>query len=99
MLGIGIKNVMEVRDDLSRLTSIVVQMGEAVITTTETVEKLAQTVDAIAVQLQTQSHHVQQQSYQIFALGDALQTLVDNQAESKKQVAQLIEALQDFVIR
>lgn len=42
---------------------------------------------------------MQQQSYQIFALSDSLQTLVDNQAESKKQVAQLIEALQDFVIR
>lgn len=89
---------MEVKDDLSRLTSIVAQIGEAVIATTETVEKLAQKVDAIAVQLQTQSYHVQQQSYQIFALSDALQTLVDNQAESKKQVAQLIEALQDFVV-
>jgi ABC-type transporter Mla subunit MlaD len=88
---------MEVRDELSRLTAIVAQMGEAAIATSETVEKLAQKVDAIALQLQTQGHHVQQQSYQIFALGDALQTLIDGQTESKKQVDRLIEALQEFV--
>jgi ABC-type transporter Mla subunit MlaD len=98
MLGIGIKNVMEVRDELSRLTSIVAHMGEAIISTTETVEKLAEKVDAIAVQLQTQGHHVQQQSYQIFALSDALQTLVDSQADSKKQVEQLMAILKDFVL-
>jgi septal ring factor EnvC (AmiA/AmiB activator) len=80
--------------DLHRLETIVGQITEAVIATTETVERLAERVDVLAAQVQTQG---QQQSYQIFALSEALQTLVDSQTESKQQIAQLTEVLQDFV--
>lgn len=80
--------------DLHHLEIIVGQIAEAVIATTETVERLAERVDTLATQVQTQG---QQQSYQIFALSEALQTLVDSQNESKQQIAQLTEILQDFV--
>ena len=81
----------------NRLESIVEQIGEAVIASTETVERLAQRVDALVVEVQNQGHQVQQQGYQIFALSDALQTLVDSQSESKIQLTQLTESLRLFL--
>jgi ABC-type transporter Mla subunit MlaD len=89
---------MEVNDELSRLTLIVEQIGLAVLATTDTVEKLAQRLDDLATQVQNEGHHIQQQNYQIFALSDSLQTLVDSQMESKKQTEQLIEVLTNFLI-
>lgn len=79
---------------ISRLESIVGQIGEAVLATTETIECLGKRVDALAVQVQHQQHHVQQQGYQIFALSDAVQTLAENQNESLAQLGQLTETLQ-----
>jgi ABC-type transporter Mla subunit MlaD len=75
---------------LSRLESIVQQIGEAVLATTETVDRLANRVDALADQ-------VQQQGYQIFALSDAVQTLAENQDGALERLAQLTEALQRLV--
>ncbi|NEP57606.1 MAG: hypothetical protein F6K31_11375, partial [Symploca sp. SIO2G7] len=43
---------------ISRLESIVGEIGEAVLRTTETVECLAERVDALAVQVQHQGHQV-----------------------------------------
>ncbi|WP_013322001.1 hypothetical protein [Gloeothece verrucosa] len=80
--------------DLQQLEIIVKKIGEAVLATTETVERLAEKLDALAAQVQNQS---QQQSYQIFALTEALQTLVDSQAQSKEQLDQLTEVLRIFV--
>lgn len=80
--------------DIHHLELILQQMGEAVIATTETVERLAERLDDLTIQVQNQG---QQQSYQIFALTEALQTLVDSQAESRQQIDKLTEALQDFV--
>lgn len=80
--------------DLQRLEMIVEKMAEAVISTTETVERLAEKVEALATQLQTQG---QQQSYQIFALSEALQTLVDSQTESREQIDKLAQLLHSFV--
>jgi len=89
---------MEVNEELSRLTLIVEQIGLAVLATTDTVEKLANRLDDLAIQVETEGHHIQQQSYQIFALSDSLQTLINNQIESKKQTEQLIDVLGDFLI-
>lgn len=80
--------------DLQQLEIIVGKIGEAVIATTETVERLAEKVEALAIQVQNQG---QQQSYQIFALTEALQTLVDTQTESKEQLDKLTETLRIFV--
>jgi ABC-type transporter Mla subunit MlaD len=72
------------------LESIVQQVGEAVLTTTETVEQLSGTIDALAKQ-------VQQQGYQIFALSDAVQTIAENQDATLERLGQLTETLQRLV--
>lgn len=69
-----------------RLEVIVQQIGEAVLATTETIDRLADRVDSLANQ-------VKQQGYQIFALSDAVQTLAETQTESLQQTAKLTEAL------
>jgi ABC-type transporter Mla subunit MlaD len=72
------------------LESIVQQMGEAVVTTTETVDRLCQQVDILTKQ-------VQQQGYQIFALSDAVQTLAENHDEAMDRLDQLTSVLQRLV--
>jgi len=73
-----------------RIEAIVQQIGEAVLATTETVDRLASRVDAIAQQ-------VQQQGYQIFALSDAVQTLAENHDSALERLGQLTDALQGLV--
>ncbi len=72
---------------LETLTTIVEQIGEAVLATTETVEQLAIRVDTLA-------HQVQQQGYQIFALCDAIQTLGETQDSTLARFVQLTETLE-----
>lgn len=72
------------------LELIVQQVGEAVLTTTETVEQLSGNIDALAKQ-------VQQQGYQIFALSDAVQTIAENQDATLERLGQLTETLQRLV--
>jgi chromosome segregation ATPase len=78
---------------LSRLEAIVGQIGEAVLATTETIDRLAERVDALAIQVQHQGQQVQQQGYQIFALTDAVQTLAEAQNDSLGQLGQLTDTL------
>ncbi len=73
------------------LAAIVQQIGEAVLASTDTVDSLAQRVDALA-------HQVQQQGYQIFALSDAVQTLAESQDESLKRLDKLTHILERLVI-
>jgi ABC-type transporter Mla subunit MlaD len=73
-----------------RIEEILQQMGEAVIATTETVERLAVRVDSLA-------HQVQQQGYQIFALSDSVQTLAENQDNALEHLAHLTDALRRLV--
>ncbi len=72
------------------LELIVQQVGEAVLTTTETVEQLSGNIDALAKQ-------VQQQGYQIFALSDAVQTIAENQDATLERLGQLTSTLQRLV--
>ncbi|MBF2003521.1 MAG: hypothetical protein IGS50_07270 [Synechococcales cyanobacterium C42_A2020_086] len=74
----------------NHLDSIVLQIGEAVVATTETVDRLAAQVDALAAQ-------VQQQGYQIFALSDAVQTLAENHDSTIARLEQLTNTLQQLV--
>lgn len=83
-------------DQDNRLESVIEQIGETVLATTQTVENLAKRVDALAVQVQHQGHQVQQQGYQIFALSDAVQALAENHNKSELQLNQLTETLQRF---
>lgn len=80
---------MEVQSN--QLESILLQMGEAVIATTETVDRLAAQLDVLTKQ-------VQQQGYQIFALSDAVQTLAENQDGALERIQQLTTTLQQLVL-
>lgn len=84
------KGRLGVEVQTAQLESIVVQIGEAVLATTETVDKLAAQVDALSSQ-------VQQQGYQIFALSDAVQTLAENHDSALSRLQQLTETLQNLV--
>lgn len=83
---------MEVQSNKSssNLESVVLQIGEAVLATTETVDRLAAQVDALSSQ-------VQQQGYQIFALSDAVQTLAENHDNALNHLGKLTDALQRLV--
>jgi ABC-type transporter Mla subunit MlaD len=87
------KEALGVEARISRLEAIVGQIGEAVLATTETIDRLADRVDALAIQVQHQGHQVQQQGYQLFALSDAVQTLAETQNDSLQQLGQLTETL------
>ncbi len=72
------------------LELIVQQIGEAVLATIETVDRLSQRMDTL-------TNQVQQQGYQLFALSDAVQTLTEAQQESLKRLDRLTEALERLV--
>lgn len=82
MSGVEVQNHLE---------AVVEQIGEAVLATTETVDRFADRVDALVSQ-------VQQQGYQIFALSDAIQALTETQSESLKRLDRLTAVLERLVI-
>ncbi|MCL6433356.1 MAG: hypothetical protein K6T90_03930 [Leptolyngbyaceae cyanobacterium HOT.MB2.61] len=81
---------MDVQSRLESLESIVQQIGEAVLATTETIERLSDRIDALVNQ-------VQQQGYQNFALSDAVQTITEVQQESLKRLDKVTDALERLV--
>jgi methyl-accepting chemotaxis protein len=83
----------EVEVKISRLESIVEQIGEAVLATTETIERLADRVDIISSQVEAQGKQLQQQGYQILALCDAVQTLAETQDDSLQKLTHLTQTL------
>ena len=83
--------------EIERLEAVVLQIGEAVLATTETVERLVERVDAIAIQCENQGQQVQQQTYQIFALSETLQTFMGSQAEANKKLEGLTTSLKELV--
>ncbi|MGI2906497.1 hypothetical protein [Tolypothrix sp. VBCCA 56010] len=78
---------------INRLESIVEQIGEAVLATTETIERFAERVDTISVQVEEQGKQVQQQGYQILALCDAVQTLAESQDDTLQRLNHLTHTL------
>lgn len=81
---------MDVQNRLESLELIVQQIGEAVLATTETVDRLSDRIDALVNQ-------VQQQGYQNFALSDAVQTVTEAQQESLKRLDRVSDALERLV--
>lgn len=75
----------------NQLEPIVQQIGEAVLASIETVDRLSERIDALALQ-------VQQQGYQIFALSDAVQTLVEVQNTSLQRLDRLTDVLEQLVV-
>ena len=84
-------------EQLQRLEAIVVQIGEAVVASANTVENLAIQIKAIANYLQQQEQQIQQQGYQLFALSETLQTLIDGQKASAQQINQLHQTVQTLI--
>ncbi|MEM7725362.1 MAG: hypothetical protein AAF208_03195 [Cyanobacteria bacterium P01_A01_bin.45] len=78
---------------VSRLESIVEQIGEAVLATTETIESLGERVDNLGNQVEEQGKQIQQQGYQILALCDAVQTLAETQDDSLQKLTHLTQSL------
>jgi chromosome segregation ATPase len=83
---------------IGRLESIVEQIGEAVLSTTETIESLAQRLETLSVQVEAQGKQLQQQGYQIFALCDAVQTLAESQDDSLQKLSHLTQTLDKLMI-
>ena len=79
------------------MESIVEQIGEAVLSTTETIERLAERLDTLSIQVEAQGQQVQQQGYQIVALCDTVQTLAESQHESLQKLNQLTQTLERFI--
>jgi methyl-accepting chemotaxis protein len=84
-------------NEIQRLEAVVLQIGEAVLATTETVERLVERVDAIAIQVENQGQQVQQQTYQIFTLSETLQALINNQVTANKKLEDMTNSLKDLV--
>lgn len=82
---------------LDRLESIVEQLGKTVLASTELMERFAQRVDVLAVNIQHQGHQIQQQGYQLFALSDALQNVTDSQEKTQEQLQQVTQQLSDLI--
>jgi hypothetical protein len=85
-------------DRLTRLENIVEKTAHTVIASSETVEKLAKRVDALAIQIQHQNHQVKQQGLSIFALTDAVQNLVELQTQSNIQLQQTTKVLRHLIV-
>ena len=81
---------MDVQTRMETLETLVQQIGEALVATTETVERLADRIDTLIDQ-------VEQQGYQNFALGDAVQTLTEAHGDSMKRLDRVAEALERLV--
>jgi chromosome segregation ATPase len=86
---------VEVR--INRLESIVEQIGEAVLSTTETIERLAERLDTLSLQIEAQGQQVQQQGYQIFALCDAVQSMADSQCNLLQKINHLTKTMDQLV--
>ncbi|MEH2381856.1 MAG: hypothetical protein V7K27_23695 [Nostoc sp.] len=82
---------------INRLESIVEQIGEAVLSTTETIERLGERLETLSIQVEAQGQQVQQQSYQIVALCDAVQTLAESQHDSLQKLNQLTQTVDRFM--
>lgn len=78
---------------VGRLESIVEQIGEAVLATTETIERLGDRVENLSGQIEEQGKQIKQQGYQILALCDAVQTLAETQDDSLQKLSQLTQTL------
>lgn len=83
---------------INRLESIVEQIGEAVLSTTETIESLAVRLETLSSQVEEQGKQLQQQGYQIFALCDAVQTLAESQDDSLQKLTQLTQTLNRLML-
>ena len=85
--------VNEMNARVNGLESIVEQIGEAVLATTQTIENLGNRIENLSVQVEEQGKQIQQQGYQILALCNVIETLADTQDDSLKKITGLTQSL------
>ena len=85
--------VKEMNARVNSLESIVEQIGEAVLVTTQTIESLGNRIENLSVQVEEQGKQIQQQGYQILALCNVIETLADTQDDSLKKITGLTQSL------
>lgn len=98
MLGNGIyidtgKQTMENNE----LQLVIKQLAEAVLTTTETVDRLATRIDALVTQVETNSQLIQQQGYQILVVGESVQDLSQIHQETIEPLLEITASLKKIV--
>ncbi|OUC12853.1 MAG: hypothetical protein B0A82_20735 [Alkalinema sp. CACIAM 70d] len=74
---------------LARLEAIVLEIGEAVLATTET-------VDCLAIRLEEIAQQIQQQGYQIFALSEEVENLTTTHQTTLERLGNLTETLEQL---
>lgn len=82
---------------IERLELICEHMGEAVISALIAVENLAVKIETIMQQIKQEAAKTSQQRYQILALSESLQTLVEINTESTLEVQKLTAAIKDLL--
>ena len=85
--------VKQMNARVNGLESIVEQIGEAVLATTQTIESLGNRIDNLSIQVEEQGKQIQQQGYQILALCNVIETLADTQDDSLKKITGLTQSL------
>lgn len=88
--GIDYLESLNKLDRLDRLEVIVEQMAHAVLATTDVVDRMGERMDFLSLQVQQQGQQFQQQGYQVYTITDAVQTLIENQADAGKQLNDLM---------
>ncbi len=91
--AVHFSKLAETGERLDRLAVIVEQTALAVLATTEVVERMGERIDFLSIQVQQQGQQFQQQGYQVYAITDAVQTLTENQADSSRQLNELMITL------
>ncbi|VEP15114.1 conserved hypothetical protein [Hyella patelloides LEGE 07179] len=82
---------------VERLEIICEHIGEAVISASETVEHLSSKINALVEQMEQEQEKTSQQGYQILALSESLQTLVEINTESTIRVQKLTSAIENLL--
>ncbi len=80
-----------------KLELLVQQVAEAVLTTTETIDRLAARIDVLVTQVEAQGQQLHEQSYQILVLGESVQSLLEIHQESIQPLVELTESLKKIV--
>ncbi len=75
----------------TQLEAVMQQMGEAVIASAETVDRLSERMDVLANQ-------VQSQGYAIFALDDLMQKMAEVHGDTMQRLDRLTDVLERLVI-
>jgi uncharacterized protein YoxC len=81
----------------NELQLVIKELAEAVLTTTETVDRLATRIDALVTQVETNSQLIQQQGYQILVVGESVQDLAQMHQETIEPLLEITASIKKIV--